>query len=70
MICKFYLWRKPGDEDYETPKIQLVKKDIFEEIKVSKVIEAVTIGEAIIVQYFDGNEDVQLVAVFKDGTKP
>ena len=60
MICKFYLWRKPGDSDYESPKIMLVKKDLFEQINVSKIIEAVTIGNSILVQFLDINENVQL----------
>jgi hypothetical protein len=29
MILKTYLWRKPGDEDYETPKIQIINKDLL-----------------------------------------
>ncbi len=29
MILKTYLWRKPGDEDYVAPKIQLINKDLF-----------------------------------------
>jgi hypothetical protein len=60
MICKFYLWRKPGDSDYESPKIMLVKKDLFEQINVSKIIEAVTIGNSILVQFLDIYENVQL----------
>ncbi len=67
MICKFYLWRKPGDPDYEPPKIQLVKKDLFERVNVSKIIEAITIGIMILVQHIDGNEDVKLVGVNLDG---
>ena len=70
MICKFYLWRKPGDSDYESPKIMLLKKDLFEQVKVSKIVEAVIVGKAILVQYFDSNEDVQLVAAYMDGLKP
>jgi hypothetical protein len=29
MILKTYLWRKPGDDDYKPPKIQLIDKDLF-----------------------------------------
>jgi hypothetical protein len=29
MILKTYLWRKPGDPDYEAPKIQLINKDLL-----------------------------------------
>ena len=67
MICTFYLWRKPGDSDYESPKMQLLKKDLFEQAKVSKIVEAVRVGKAILVQYIDSNEDVQLVAAYMDG---
>ena len=29
MILKTYLWRKPGDKDYKTPRIQILNKEIF-----------------------------------------
>ncbi len=29
MLLKTYLWRKPDDEDYEAPKIQILYKDLF-----------------------------------------
>ncbi len=49
MICKFYLWRKPDDQDYVTPKIQLVKRNLFKELKVGQIIEVVTIKEVILI---------------------
>ncbi len=67
MLCKFYLWRKPGDKDYQSPKIQLVSKDIFKEVKVRKIIEVITVKKAILVQYLDSNEDIQVEAVYLDG---
>ncbi len=61
------MWRKPTDPDYKPPKIKLVKKDLLEQVKVKKVVEVVSIGNVVLVQYFDANQDVQLVAVYLDG---
>jgi hypothetical protein len=34
MILKTYLWRKPGDPDYDAPKIKFITKDLFLSIAV------------------------------------
>jgi hypothetical protein len=45
MILKTYLWRKPGDEDYLAPKIQIINKDIFSSyiVKPNRIIEIVSL---------------------------
>jgi hypothetical protein len=45
----------------------LVSKDIFKEVKVRKIIEVITVKKAILVQYLDSNEDIQVEAVYLDG---
>jgi hypothetical protein len=54
MILTTYLWRKPEDEDYVAPKIQLINKDIISsnKIKPNRIIEVVSLKDkTIIVQY-------------------
>jgi hypothetical protein len=67
MLLKTYLWRKPGDEDYEAPKIQLISKDILLSKKVlpNRIIEAVSLKDkTILVQYRDTDNQVQLLVVY------
>jgi hypothetical protein len=47
MILKTYLWKKPGDEDYVAPKIQLKNKDLFSSktIKLKTIIEAISLKD-------------------------
>jgi hypothetical protein len=67
MILKTYLWKKPGDEDYVAPKIQLINKDLLSsnKIKPNGIIEVVSLKDkTILVQYRHTEDEVQLQVVY------
>jgi hypothetical protein len=67
MILKTYMWRKPEDEDFTAPKIQLITKDLFLSYAVqpNRIIEAVSLKDkTILVQYRDTDNQVQLLVVY------
>ena len=66
MLLKTYLWRKPGDEDYVAPKIQLIKKDLLSSntIKPNGIIEVFSLKDkTILVHYRHTDHEVKLQVV-------
>jgi hypothetical protein len=45
MLLKIFLWRKPGDGDYLSPKINIINKDLFTKVmaKPKRIIEAISL---------------------------
>ena len=61
MVLKTYLWRKPEDEDYVAPKIQIINKDLFSSffVKPNRIIEVVSLKDkTILVQHYDTDDQV------------
>jgi hypothetical protein len=66
MFLRTYLWRKPGDDDYSSPGISLIYKDLFKDLttKPTRIIEAISLMEdSIILQYLNTKGKVKLLVL-------